>query len=295
MNSLELRELEAFLVLAEELHFGRTGERMYLSQSRVSQLLRSLERRIGTLLVERTSRTVRLTPMGAQFLDELRPAYAALHAMVDGARARARGMTGRLRIGFQGASTTPLMCALERFEHENPECPTDLVEIPLADPFGAVRRHEIDAAAVLLPMGETDLVLGQVFSEQQQTLALPSSHPLARRSSLSVEELAAFALIGVHGPAPEYWQRSYTLNLTPRGTPINAGPNVTTLEEGLALVATGRGAMLLCQPTAEYHRRPSVTFVPVTGLATSRLGLIWHRSQETPRVRAFAKALAAAA
>lgn len=66
--SIDTREIEAFLVLAEELHFGRAGERLYVSQSRVSQLLRALERRVGAQLVERTSRRVRLTPLGARFL-----------------------------------------------------------------------------------------------------------------------------------------------------------------------------------------------------------------------------------
>lgn len=55
---LEMRELECFIALADELHFGRAGERLYVSQSRVSQLLRDLERRIGTRLVERSSRRV---------------------------------------------------------------------------------------------------------------------------------------------------------------------------------------------------------------------------------------------
>src|SRR5690242_8484834 len=101
MSGVEIRELEAFLVLAQELHFGRAGERLYVSQSRVSQLLRSLEHRIGAPLVERTSRRVALTPLGESFLAGLRPAYEALRATVDDARAAARGMGGVLRIGFQ--------------------------------------------------------------------------------------------------------------------------------------------------------------------------------------------------
>jgi DNA-binding transcriptional LysR family regulator len=60
MSEPPMREIECFLVLAEELHFGRTGERLFISQGRVSQLISGLERRIGTSLVARTSRRVHL-------------------------------------------------------------------------------------------------------------------------------------------------------------------------------------------------------------------------------------------
>ncbi|HET6855683.1 MAG TPA: LysR family transcriptional regulator, partial [Streptomyces sp.] len=66
----------------------------------------------------------------------------------------------------------------------------------------------------------------------------------------------------------------------------------STLQEGLTLVAAGRGAMLLCGPTAEYHGRKDVVFVPVDGLPDSVLGMVWHRDGETERVRAFARTLA---
>lgn len=100
MSGLDLRELECFLVLCEELHFGRTGERLYLSQSRVSQLLRALESRIGARLVERTSRRVRLTPLGEDFRTTLRPAYDALRTSVESTRSAARGIQGTLTVGF---------------------------------------------------------------------------------------------------------------------------------------------------------------------------------------------------
>ncbi|MFD6156871.1 LysR family transcriptional regulator [Nocardia sp. NPDC060256] len=293
MAGLEVRELEAFLVLAEELHFGRAGERLYVSQSRVSQLLRALEQRVGARLIERTSRKVTLTPLGADFLADLEPAYAALRATVDNVRATARGTEGVLRIGIQGSGSENLTAALELFQHRFPACVTEVVEIPLADPFGPVQRSEVDIAVVLLPMGESDLVLGQVFSEQPQMLAVPKGHPLATRASLSPEDLAEFSLIGVRGPAPQYWRRAQSVDVTPGGLPVPAGPGVGTLREGIEVVAAGAGAMLLCHPTAVFHDRPEVSFVPVTGLAHSRLGLVWHRNRETTRVRAFSRAVAA--
>ncbi|MEU8543298.1 LysR family transcriptional regulator [Streptomyces sp. NPDC048717] len=292
-GSLHIRELEAFLVLAEELHFGRAGERLYVSQSRVSQLLRSLEGRIGASLVERTSRRVSLTPLGASFLSALRPAYESLRATVDEARAAARSVGGVLRIGFQGTVDGHLARAIARFEERHPQCATEVVEIALSDPFGPVRREEVDCAVVLLPVAEDDLALGPVFSRQPQTLAISARHPLAARESVSAEELAELRLIGVHDTAPAYWRLAQAPRETPAGRPIPPGPTVNTLQEALSLAAADRGALLLCRSTAGYHaHHASLAYVPVEGLPDSRLGLILPRANTTPSARAFAEALA---
>ncbi|HEX5594865.1 MAG TPA: LysR family transcriptional regulator, partial [Micromonosporaceae bacterium] len=288
---LEIRELECFLVLADELHFGRTGERLYVSQSRVSQLLRSLEHRIGARLLERTSRRVHLTPLGEQFLTELRPAYEALRNTVKDARAVARSVEGVIRLGFQGMADEPVLAAIELFHARHPDCVAEIVELPLADPFGGLRRGEVDAALVLLPVNEPDMVLGPVFPPRQQTLALAAGHPLAGRASLSAEELVGTPLITTNGPAPTYWREAQAPNATPGGLPIPPGPSVTTLQEAITLVATGRGALLLCRPTAEHHARRDVVFVPVTGLPGSLLGLVWRRNAETARLHALRQAI----
>ncbi|MFD4480894.1 LysR family transcriptional regulator [Streptomyces sp. NPDC058471] len=286
MGGLEIRELECFIALADELHFGRAGERLYVSQSRVSQLLRDLERRIGTRLVERSSRRVRLTPAGERFLAELRPAYETLSATVDAARESARGVTGRLRIGFQGTADARLMGAIADFQERHPGCVTEIVEVPFADPFGAVRHGDVDTAIVLLPVEEPDLVLGPLFSRQQQTVAVSVRHPFAGRASLHAAELAGTPLISATAPAPAYWRAAQAPSAAP-------APQVRTLQEGLTLVAAERGAMLLCRPTAEYHGRRDVTFVPVEGVPDSVLGMVWRRDAETERVRAFARAVGA--
>ncbi|MFJ3837557.1 LysR family transcriptional regulator [Streptomyces sp. NPDC054904] len=293
MSGVEIRELEAFLALAEELHFGRAGERLYVSQSRVSQLLRSLEGRIGAPLVERTSRRVGLTPLGESFLSDLRPAYDALRAGIDRARTIARGAGGVLRIGFQGSVDDHLGRAMSLFGDRYPDRAIDIVEIPLSDPFGPLRRQEVDCAVVLLPVTEEDLALGPVFSRQPQTLAVSVRHPFAARASLDAEELADCRLIGIDGGAPDYWRRAQAPGRTPGGLTVPAGPRVNTLQEGLSLAAADRGAMLLCRATADHQgRRESLAFVPVRGLPASELGLVRRRVRPSAQARAFALALA---
>lgn len=292
-GGLELRELECFLVLSEELHFGRTGTRLYVSQSRVSQLLRSLESRIGARLVDRTCRRVRLTPLGEEFLASLRPAYDALRATVESARSAARGVEGRLAVGFQGTADDQIMQAIGTFHTQHPRCTTEIVEIPLCDPFSALRSGAVDVAVLLLPVTEPDLVLGPVFSSQPLTVALSVRHPLASRTAVDAEELTALPLISPDEPAPPYWRTAQAPTTTPGGLPIPAGPRVSTLQEGLTLTAADRGGMLLCRPTADYHGRRDVVFVPITGLRESVLGVVHHAARETARVRAFTAAVQA--
>ncbi|MEU1901583.1 LysR family transcriptional regulator [Nocardiopsis dassonvillei] len=291
-REIDFHEIECFLVLAEELHFGRTGERLRISQSRVSQLIRSLEGRVGARLVERTSRRVRLSEFGADFLESLRPSYGALVSVFEDARSRARSTVERVRIGFQGAVYEPLAQALTLFERRNPLVAVDLVEIPLADPFGAVREGRVDAAVVLTPVREPDLTLGLAFSRQPQTLALSSSHPFAGREEIGAEELARVRLVPLAGRAPAYWRQVNSPRVTPGGARIPQEGGAVTLQEGLSLVAAGRGALLVCGATAEYNRRPDVTYVPVTGLAESELGLVWRTAARGSRLTAFAAVLA---
>ena len=289
--TLDVRELECFLILADELHFGRTAERLYLSQSRVSQLLQSLERRIGGPLFERTSRRVALTPLGKEFLTSLRPAYAALERVVENAREYAAAAKGTIRIGFQGAASDEILSAVSAFQSRNPNCLISVCELPLNDPFGGLRRRMIDAAVVLLPVAEDDLVVGPVFSRHPQTLAVSKRHRLAERTSIDAEQLAGETLIAYSAPAPGYWRQAQAPTQTPSGALIHRGPEVATLQEGLSLIAADRGAMLICRSTAANNHREDITMIPVTDLPDSALALVWRRGEQTPSVEAFAEQL----
>lgn len=163
MSEPPMREIECFLVLAEELHFGRTGERLFISQSRVSQLISGLERRIGTSLVARTSRRVHLTEFGADLLASLAPAHRALVGVIEDAQSRARNMPTPLRVGFQGAIYDSIAAAVSRFEIQHPQTCVTIKELPLGDPFSDVLAGRIDAAVALLPVDEPELTTGLVF------------------------------------------------------------------------------------------------------------------------------------
>src|SRR4051794_32977785 len=142
---MELRDIEIFLVLAEELHFGRTAERLHITASRVSHVIKKQERRIGAPLFERTSRTVRLTVVGERLRDDLLPAHVQIQRAVNQAAAVARGITGTLRVGYSTPWCADLVLrAAEVFHGRYPGCAVRVQEIQFNDPLGPLRRGGLD-------------------------------------------------------------------------------------------------------------------------------------------------------
>ncbi|MFD3329875.1 LysR family transcriptional regulator [Streptomyces sp. NPDC058701] len=145
-------ELDCFLILAGELHFGRTAERMLLSRARVSQLVQRLERRVGAPLFLRTSRSVALTALGRQLRADLEPHHRGIARALERAAATARAADGVLHVGF----TTPpagelVLKAADAMRATHPGLAVEVCEVPLraADNSGAVRafaRAALEAA-----------------------------------------------------------------------------------------------------------------------------------------------------
>src|SRR5690349_8559553 len=141
-ETVELRELRAFLALAEELHFGRTADRLGLTQSRVSQTIRALERKVGTQLAHRTSRRVELTAAGHRFRAEVAAAVGALDSVLRTTSDRARRTGGPVRLGVATAAAVGarLRRAIDRYTHAAPGNAVRIVGLPFHDRFGPLRR-----------------------------------------------------------------------------------------------------------------------------------------------------------
>lgn len=285
---MDTAEIEVFLVLAEELHFGRTAERLRMPQPRVSRLVNALEHRIGGALFERTSRRVRLTPLGERLRCRLRPAYEQLTAALDTARAAARDTGGALRIGF---SPTSNMAALTRltaaFEARNPGCHAFLDGVSNLDPYSALRRGELDVLVNWLAVEEPDLTVGPVLEYRDRVLAVAATDPLAARRSVSVEELADRETAQMTPPFPPALYDAIIPPRTPSGRVIRRSQPVRSIHELVALVARGR----IVHPTAAgipLFSRDDIALVPITDLPPLPLGLIWCTAHDNARIQALA-------
>jgi DNA-binding transcriptional LysR family regulator len=283
---VEQGEIEVFLALADELHFGRTAQRLNLSQPRVSQLLRSLERRIGGRLFERTSRRVSLTALGTRLLEGAQPAYDGLvHALTD-ARNLARG----LRLGFLGPYGSSLDAAIAAHHRQHPDCRIRLTQLAWTDVFGPLRRAELDLQVCLWPVEQPDLQVGPVIAEFPRMVAIARSHPFATRPSLDLEDLAEVKIIAPSPEVPPELQRTFWPPArTPGGRPIERGIAAHTEQEMLSLVAHGSGAFVTTTAMPSRFSHPDVSFVPLTGMPPARAVLVWHADSPNPRVTDFAR------
>jgi DNA-binding transcriptional LysR family regulator len=287
-ESVELRHVRTFLVLAEELHFGRAADRLRVSQSRVSQLIRTFETIVGVQLFSRNSRRVALTPIGQQLLAGVLPAYEDLRHAVDHAREAARGIVGELRLGVLLASSggPRLPEIIDAFERRHPDCRVVLTDLEWLDPLGPLRRGNVDIVATRLPIDQPDLTVGPVLMCDSRALAVAENHPLAGRESVSVEDLADYVLAEVETLPPELLA-AFTPSVTPSGRPI-AHRKVTGAVDNLALVARGEIVHATISSLPLYMNYPGITYVPIRDLPASESGLVWRTAGETAAVRAFA-------
>lgn len=154
-SAIELREIRVFLVLAEELHFGRTAARLGLTQSRVSQSIGALERKLGAQLAHRTSRRVSLTPVGERFQREAGSALAGLEAVLREASDR---LASPVRLGVVSAAAIgpQLRSIIQKFETAHPDSGVQIVGLPFADRFGPLRRGDVELSVTHLPLNQPD-------------------------------------------------------------------------------------------------------------------------------------------
>jgi DNA-binding transcriptional LysR family regulator len=288
---MERYEIEAFLTLAEELHFGRTAVRLRVTTARVSQVISKLERRVGAPLFERTSRSVALTPIGRRLHDDLRPAFEQLEAALGTAVAAGRGVTGTLRVGFVGAAAGRLLLgATDAFTARHPDCEVVIREVQMGEALERLRADELDVLIACLPLTGTDLANGPVLLSEPRMLAVPAEHPFAARGSVSVEDLARTEMLQAPCSLPDHWREPGAPRLTPAGRPIPAGRSADTLQEILTLVGAGHGVFPVGAHATRFHARPDVAFVPFHDTPPLDWGPVWRASRANARIRAFTDA-----
>lgn len=288
-QSIELREIRVFLVLAEELHFGRTAVRLGLTQSRVSQTLRALERKVGVELAHRTSRRVALTAAGERFRDGTAAAVTGLDAVLRSA-SDAGLLTEPVRIGVVTATSggRGLAAIARRFEETHPSSCVEWVGLPFRDRFGPIRRGEVEVMVGRLPLDQPDLVTGPLLEREAHLLAVAADHVLAAEADVSIEVLAEHPCGSLDIALPAELVREFAPPTTPGGRPIRRSA-LRTQEpsELIAAVARGRIVQPVSATFAQTYRHPDVVFLPIRDLPPSRTALVWRRRDRHRGLRAF--------
>ncbi|MEV4115805.1 LysR family transcriptional regulator [Nonomuraea sp. NPDC049695] len=288
---MELRDIEIFLTLAEELHFSRTAERLHITQARVSQAIKKQERSIGAALFERSSRQVRLTPLGERLHRDLSAGYRQILQGIDDARKAASGVSGTLTLGTIGPHSLAFGDIVDLFETRHPGVRLQHREIPPPSPLDLLRSGEVDVAVLWLPIREPDLTVGPVLSASPVLLMVAATHPYAGRESICLEDLGDCVV--VQGQRiPQYLEETFNPYHTPAGRPVRRGPKISTWQEALTVVASGQAVAGVTADIADFYPWPGLAFVPIRDAPPSQWALVWRTAAENPLIQAFVRAAA---
>lgn len=287
---MEQRDIEIFLTLADELHFGRTAERLHVSSARISQAVKKLEHRIGAKLFDRTSRLVTLTPIGSQLRDDLAPAYEQIQAAVARAIEAGRGGGGVLRVGFIGAGVGMLVYEVaEVFRSRHPGGEVQALEQRYADATTLLAGDEIDVLLCVAPALWTGMSESPVLFSEAPVLAVSARHPFARRAAVRLDDLARTAVLRPRLLTPEVDALAVP-PATPAGRPVERGPDFGTIQEMLALVGAGRGVYPVPAHAQRFDSRPDVAYVPIEDAQPFDWRLLWRTASTTQQLRGFVRA-----
>lgn len=227
---LDLRKLRYFAAVAEHQHFGRAAESLYIAQPVLSRQIRSLERDLGCTLLERTTRSVRLTPAGEQLYADATGLLASAEAATRRTHEVARGLH-RLVVGF--VPGLQVSAAVRAFGVDHPGVEVELVRLDWFEQTRTIRDGRVDVGYLRRPFDDDGITVFPMTSEPR-VVVMPADHRLAARRRLRMA-----ALVGEN-----------VLDPTRR--------RLSSMEEKLELVASGEGVALLPRSVARFYSRPDV-------------------------------------
>ncbi len=229
---METRELRYFVAVAEELHFGRAAQRLGIAQPPLSRAIQQLERRLGTVLLDRTRRTVTLTEAGSVLLDEGRAALDAVAAAERRTRRAALCATGRPSLVLAtkaNASRELLAKLLNAYAAESGAVPVEVILCGPAEQERLMHEGRADVALLHRPFDSTTGFDTEDLGTEGQVVVLPAAHPLTARAHVHMADITD--LPGL--PLPRWPE--------PDGTYLpGPGPQVRDHAQLLQLVALGR-------------------------------------------------------
>ena len=252
---IENKLLAAYIAVAEELHFGRAAARLNIAQPALSRQIMQLEDKLRTRLLERTQRSVQMTPAGRVFLDRARRILLDVDRAADEVKRVAFGQEGHLKIGFIHSSTFSVSPPIFRaFRSAYPGIELRLSEMTIAEQLLALEDETIDLGILRLPIANPK-VSYEVLREEKLVLAVPGDHPLAGRSSISLESLFEedFVMFSQYN-SPLFYSRTVAM-CDRAGFMPNIVQHATQIHTVLGLVAAGIGISIVPDVARELNMR----------------------------------------
>lgn len=276
---MEYRHLQAFVVLAEELHFGRAAQRLHIAQPALSQYIKNLEQRLGITLFQRDRRNVALTWEGEQLVGRARLAVSHFQTFQEHAATLHKGFLGLIRLGYVGSSILEpgLTTLINGYRTRNPDIEIAIEEHNVDEQIRLLMDDQLDIALLRLPVPNSDQLSYLNVASRPLVAVVPHDYPLpdGRPIGLRSLENETFMIqqdppgVGLGWSALAACHRA---GFTPGKIQLTRDVSVA-----VGLVAMGMGVTLVPQTQCSVLT-PNVRYCPLEdNQATTTLALCWQK------------------
>ncbi|MEM7325383.1 MAG: LysR substrate-binding domain-containing protein [Actinomycetota bacterium] len=285
-SSVNLRHVQTFLVVAEELHVGRAATRLHVAQPAVSQTIKALEKQLGLELLDRSGRGISLTAAGRAYAEEVRGVVPQLELAARAAKDAQQGVRGRLVVGFTAVCTLGgLPEFLVDFMGRHAAVDVRLHQLATADQTDALRLGSIDVGFTILP-GGPEPVNSRLITTDELHAFVSADHPLARHTRIPVAELLDEPFLLMSKEREPCVHRSFNRLCEAHGKQAEIVLEVDHLESMLSFVSAGAGVSL-APSTAARLGLEGTTSRPLDPSIPAGISVIWDPAVITPTGELF--------
>ncbi|WP_313350895.1 LysR family transcriptional regulator [Paracoccus sp. (in: a-proteobacteria)] len=287
--AVTFRQLRYFLVLAEELHFGRAAERLHISQPPLSTSLKQLEQNLGFELLERNQRGVRLTSAGRLYAENVRQILTQLEAAEAAAAQTAQKISGKLTVAFVPSMLfRNLDTTLKEFHEAYPDVELQLREMNTVKQIDGLMNRSIDLGfvhSVSLP----EQIAEHVLETERLMCCVPRDHRLASRGRIRLADLEdERVLLFSREFAPQFYDKIVSLLASGSNRPYS-GYHIQHWFTVVALVSRGMGVSLVPQSLSR-SKFGNVRYLEIEEAeAAHRISLLWHRDNQNELLALFSR------
>lgn len=275
---MELKQLEYFIVLCEELHFTRAAERLGIAQPSLSQQIQLLEHEIGTKLIDRVGKKNVLTEEGKILLHH---SYNIFHEISEAKTAidDLQGLKrGTLKIGALLTVVNYLLPpAIIQFHNRYPNIELSIFGLRTGDMIQQLLKNELDLGIASLPVEHNDLEMIPLFKEHL-VLVAKKDHPIVEEPYVTLHVLRSLPSILL--PNSYYIRQMVNVGCHSLDFTLKPVMEMTTMESIINMVASGVGVTVLPKAYVEYVNNPQLRTVPIDKPKVTRnVGIAYRKNK----------------
>lgn len=282
---MEISQLKSFLVLADQLHYGRAAAALHLSQPALTKQIQRLEEDLGSPLFERGTQGTRLSAFGQQWLQEARQVDRRLDGLIDFGRKMTQGETGRVRIGFGYHSLELVPSVVVKLREEAPGIQISIRDMSTAEQLSDLNAGKLDLAFVRLPIANSENY--QSLPAIEDRMALVTAYAFSDKKRLKLADVSDQPFVSISQlRSPGFFGHMLTL-CAKHGFHPRIVQQVSEFPTALALARAGMGVTMI----PESYWNSDYKSLKIHRIAATdskwKVGALWRRGDSNPALHRF--------